>query len=115
MDPSAFEVGPSLVVAVAHALKFPPSPLAKPVGCTNTIPLQIGRFERATEFVHPTGSTSRIVAPFLRTQRNGHLQGEKAWGAVSAPFGGSDGLVCLDVGARAVRRVRGVRRPRGRD
>jgi putative transposase len=33
--------------------------LRTPVGCTNTIPLQIGEFEWTTEFVHPTGSSSR--------------------------------------------------------
>jgi hypothetical protein len=35
--------------------RAPPSPWAvfEPVGCTNTIQLQIRPFERATEFVHP--------------------------------------------------------------
>jgi len=30
------------------------------VGCTNTIPLQIAPFERATEFVHPTADVIEL-------------------------------------------------------
>jgi hypothetical protein len=43
--------------------------LRRPVGCTNTIPLQIASYERATEFVHPTRSKStprhRVSPPRL--------------------------------------------------
>jgi hypothetical protein len=37
------------------------------VGCTNTILLQIGRFEPATEFVHPTGRNP--VRPSLELEK----------------------------------------------
>jgi hypothetical protein len=38
--------------------------LEHPVGCTNTIPLQIASYERATEFVHPTGCLGTSASPY---------------------------------------------------
>jgi len=37
---------------------------------------------------------NRVTAPFV-AHRSGWFAGEKSLGSVSAPFGGSNGLVCL--------------------